>query len=162
MQLIEKEVIIPKGGTKPLAPYSPGICWDQLIFVSGQIGLDPSTGKLVAGGVAAETRQALLNLTAVLEAADSSLMNVLKVTVFVKDIDDYAIVNQVYSEFFSEKPPARAVVQGALPAKASTASRKLMRSYSIRKLKALPPLPQPKQWNICRWGFTIKEGVFSW
>ena len=71
------------------------------------------------GGVEAETRQALTNLSAVLEAAGSSLMDALKITVYIKDINDYALVNRVYAEFFSEQPPARAIVQGALPAGAS-------------------------------------------
>jgi len=116
MHIPEKEVIIPEGGAKPLAPYSPGIRWDQLVFTSGQIGLDPGTGKLVAGGVEAESRQALINLSKILDAAGSSLANVLKVNVYLKDIDDYGAVNQVYAEFFTEKPPARAIVQGDLPA----------------------------------------------
>jgi 2-iminobutanoate/2-iminopropanoate deaminase len=116
MQIPEKEVIIPEGGAQPLAPYSLGIRWDQLVFASGQIGLDPNTGKLVAGGVEAETRQALMNLSAILEAANSSLAHVLKVTVYLKNIDDYSLVNQVYAEYFSEKSPARAIVQGDLPA----------------------------------------------
>lgn len=111
-----KEVIIPKGGTKPLAPYSPGIRFGNLVFTSGQIGLDPNTGKLVTGGIAVETKQALLNLEKILKSAGSSLENVLKITVFVSNIDDYGLVNQVYGEFFKEKPPARAVVQGKLPA----------------------------------------------
>ncbi len=119
MRTPKKEVIIPKGGAKPLAPYSPGIRWEQLIFTSGQIGLDPNTGKLVPEGVEAETRQALQNLSAVLKAADSSLDHVLKVTVYVKNIEDYSLVNQVYAEFFTDKPPARAIVQGALPAGAA-------------------------------------------
>ena len=119
MDLPEKEIIIPAGGVKPLAPYSPGIRWDQLVFTSGQIGLDPRSGKLVTGGVEVEARQALLNLSEILDAAGSSLLQVLKVTVYVNDMADYQVINQVYAEFFSEQPPARAIVQGALPAGAS-------------------------------------------
>ena len=119
MPIPDKIVVIPEGGVKPLAPYSPGIRWDRLVFTSGQIGLDPSNNKLVLGGVESETRQALLNLSSILEAAGSSLMHVLKITVYIKDINDYALVNNVYGEFFTEKPPARAVIQGALPAGAS-------------------------------------------
>lgn len=118
MQTSDKEVIIPKGGVKPLAPYSPGIRWENLVFTSGQIGLDPENGKLVSGGVADETRQTLKNLNAVLEAANSSLNNVLKITVYLKDIEDYAVVNKVYADFFNERPPSRSVVEGALPAHA--------------------------------------------
>ena len=111
-----KEVIIPQGGAKPLAPYSPGIRWGQLVFTSGQIGLDPKTSKLVLGGVEAETHQALINLSSILEAAGSSLAHVLKVTVYLKDINDYGSVSQIYGEFFAEIPPALAVIQGDLPA----------------------------------------------
>lgn len=119
MQPPKKEVIIPKDGAKPLAPYSPGIRFGELVFTSGQIGLDPQTGKLVSGGVEAEARQALANLSKILEAAGSSLTHLLKVTVYLKSIDDYGLVNQVYGEFFDEDPPARAIVQGDLPAGAS-------------------------------------------
>jgi len=116
MQTLKKEVIIPKGSAKPLAPYSPGIRFGDLVFTSGQIGLDPATGKLVPGGVEAETRQALTNLSKILAAGDSSLDQVVKVTVYVQNIADYGLVNQVYSEFFSADPPARAIIQGDLPA----------------------------------------------
>jgi len=111
-----KEVIIPEGGAKPLAPYSPGIRSGNLVFTSGQIGLDPKTGKLAPGGVEAETRQALTNLGTILKAAGSSFENVLKVTVYVKEIADYGHVNEIYGQFFTEDPPARAIIQGDLPA----------------------------------------------
>jgi 2-iminobutanoate/2-iminopropanoate deaminase len=119
MKNLIKEVIIPKGGAKPLAPYSPGIRVSDLVFTSGQIGLDPQTGKLVPGGVIPETWQALNNMRQILESAGSSLSQVVKVTVYLKDIKDYGSVNQVYAEFFNEKPPARAIIQGDLPAGAS-------------------------------------------
>lgn len=112
----KKEVIIPAGGAKPVAPYSPAIRMNHLVFTSGQIGLDPATGKLVAGGVESQTRQTLQNLQGVLEAAGSDLKNVLKTTVFLNDIKDYAAVNAIYAEFFAEDPPARSAVQvAALP-----------------------------------------------
>jgi len=114
-----KEVIIPKGGAKPLAPYSPGIRFGELVFTSGQIGLDPETGKLDPRRIETETRQALDNLTSILSAAGSSLDQVLKVTVYVKHIADYGKVNEVYGEYFTIDPPARAVIQGDLPAGAS-------------------------------------------
>jgi 2-iminobutanoate/2-iminopropanoate deaminase len=116
MQTPNKEVIIPEGGAKPLAPYSPGIRLGDLVFTSGQIGLDPHTGKLVSGGVKAETRQALTNLSAILEAANASLEHVVKVTVYIRSIDDYGLVNEVYAEFFQTDPPARSIIQGKLPA----------------------------------------------
>ena len=117
MQLPKKEIVIPAGGAKPLAPYSPGIRLGNLVFTSGQVGLHPDTQKIVAGGVQAEARQALENVSKVLEAAGTSLDNAVKVTVFMVDMNDYARINEVYGEFFKEDPPARSAVQvGALPA----------------------------------------------
>ena len=115
---MKKEIVIPKGGAKPLAPYSPAIKTGQFVFTSGQIGIDPETGKLIPGGVKAETIQALFNLESVLKAAGASLENVVKVTVYIKEIQDYSLVNEVYGEFFKEDPPARSIVQGKLPASA--------------------------------------------
>jgi 2-iminobutanoate/2-iminopropanoate deaminase len=119
MDEYKREVIIPKGSAKPLAPYSPGIKLENLVFTSGQIGLDPHTGKLVPGGVVAEARQALTHLQLILEAAGSSLSQVLKVTVYLKNMEDYGDVNQVYADFFNEDPPARTAIQAVLPAGAS-------------------------------------------
>ena len=117
MQLPKKEVVIPAGGAKPLAPYSPGIRLGNLVFTSGQVGLDPDTQKIVAGGVQAEARQALENVSKVLEAAGTSLDHAVKVTVFMVDMNDYGRINEVYGEFFKDDPPARSAVQvGALPA----------------------------------------------
>ena len=113
----EKKVIIPAGGAKPLAPYSPGIQYGQLLFTAGQIGLDPASGTLVEGGVGPETRQALENLGAVLKAGGSSFAGLLKVTVFLADMNDYAAVNEIYAEYVGEQPPARSAIQvAALPA----------------------------------------------
>jgi len=109
----KKDVIIPAGGAKPVAPYSPGIRYGELVFTSGQIGLDPATGKFVEGGVAAQALQVLKNLTAVLEAAGSDLDHVLKVTVFLNDMNDYGAVNEIYATFFTGDPPARSAVQVA-------------------------------------------------
>lgn len=111
MQTPIKEVILPKGGAKPVAPYSPGIRAGQLVFTAGQIALDPETGKLVEGGIDAETRQALSNLKAILEAANSDLDHAVKITVYLTDMDDFDTVNEVYSSFFKEDPPARSAVQ---------------------------------------------------
>jgi 2-iminobutanoate/2-iminopropanoate deaminase len=119
MSNLKKEVIIPVGGAKPLAPYSPGIRLGDLVFTSGQIGLDPTTGSLVPGGVEVEARQALVNLQTILNAAGSSMEQVLKVTVYLKNIGDYGKVNKVYADFFQQDPPARAIVQGDLPAGAT-------------------------------------------
>jgi 2-iminobutanoate/2-iminopropanoate deaminase len=84
-----------------------------LIFVSGQIPLDPATGQVVGDDAGAQTERVLKNLAAVLEAAGSSLGQVVKTTVFLRDLNDFAKVNEVYARFFSEQPPARATVQVA-------------------------------------------------
>lgn len=106
----KKEVIIPSGGAKPLAPYSPGIRSGRLVFTSGQVGLDPNTGKLVEGGVAAQARQVMLNVKAVLEAAGCGMEDVIKCTVFMRDMADYGAINEVYGEFFKKDPPARSAI----------------------------------------------------
>ncbi len=116
MNAPKKEVIIPEGGAKPLAPYSPGMRVGPFVYTAGQVGLDSSTGKIVAGGVQAETHQALKNLKAVLEAGGSDLDHVVKTTVFLNDINDYGPVNEVYGEYFTKDPPARSALQvGKLP-----------------------------------------------
>lgn len=96
-----------------LGPYSQAIEANGTIFASGQIALDPSSGDMIQGGVEDQTRQVLSNLTAVLEAAGSSMKQVVKCTVFLQDMNDYAAVNAVYGEFFSAPYPARAAVQVA-------------------------------------------------
>ena len=116
MHAPKKEVIIPEGGAKPLAPYSPGIRVRPFVYTAGQIGLDPATNKLVEGNVQTETRQALTNLKAVLEAGGSDLEHVVKTTVFLSNIDDFGAMNDVYAEFFKADPPARSAIQaGKLP-----------------------------------------------
>ena len=96
-----------------IGPYSQAVKAGGMIFCSGQIPTDPTTGEFVSGGVAEQTRQVLVNLSAVLSAAGSSLDQVVKTTVFLADMADFAVVNEVYSEFFSENKPARATVQAA-------------------------------------------------
>jgi 2-iminobutanoate/2-iminopropanoate deaminase len=101
---------------KAIGPYSIGIQFDKLVFTSGQIGLDPHSGVMVPGGIIEETRQSLKNLQAVLEAGGSSLGSVLKVTVFLRDMNEFGKMNEVYSEFFQGIAPARSAVQvAALP-----------------------------------------------
>lgn len=99
-----------------IGPYSQAIVNGDLVFCSGQIALDPAGGTLIEGDVRAQTRQALENLSAVLGAAGASTASVVKTTVFLVSMDDYAAVNEVYGEFFSGEPPARsAVAVAALP-----------------------------------------------
>jgi len=111
-----REVIATEKAPAAVGPYSQAIRAGDLVFTAGQLGLDPATGKLVEGGVEAQARQALTNLRAVLEAAGSSLKRVVKVTVFLQDINDFKAVNGVYAQFFTQEPPARSAVQvAALP-----------------------------------------------
>ena len=101
---------------KPIGPYSLGIKAGPFVFCSGQTGADPSTGNTVEGGVEAETRQTLINLGSILEAAGSDLDHVVKTTVFMRDINDFSKMNAVYAEFFKTDPPARSTFQvAALP-----------------------------------------------
>lgn len=109
------EPIYPSGAPRPLGPYSPAVRSGNLLFLSGQLGVDPESGELLAG-VDLQTRQALRNASSILEAAGSSLKKVVKTTLFLVDLADFPIVNQVYGEFFPEAPPARTtVVVKALP-----------------------------------------------
>jgi len=105
-----REVIASGHAPKPIGPYSVAIRSGGLVFASGQVGLDPATGDLVPGGIEAETKQVLTNLSHVLEAGGSSMARVLKTTVFLQDISEFALMNAVYAEFFPNDPPARSTV----------------------------------------------------
>lgn len=97
----------------PVGPYSQAARAGGFVFCAGHGGFDPATNRIVEGGVGAQTRQALRNLGAVLEAAGSSLAHVVKVTVFLHDWKYFKEMNEAYAEFFGERPPARSTVQGA-------------------------------------------------
>lgn len=113
---MSKQAIFSQHGIKPMGPYSPAIRMDDLVFVSGQIGIDPATGKLVAGGVAAEAKQLLQNLKVLVEAGGSSMERVVKTTIFLTNMADYATVNEIYAQAFVSEPPARSTIQvAALP-----------------------------------------------
>ncbi len=112
----DKTIIKTDLAPAAIGPYSVGVAGGPFVFTAGQLGIDPKTGSLVEGGVEAETRQALQNLSAILEAANSCMENVVKTTVFLRDINDFAKMNAIYGEFFTENPPARSAVQvAALP-----------------------------------------------
>ena len=112
----EKKVVISDKAPEPIGPYSAGTSTGNLIFTAGQLGIDRQTGEIVAGGIEAETRQALMNLQYILEAAGSSMQQVLKTTVFLRDMNEFGRMNAVYGEFFTVKPPARSTIQvAALP-----------------------------------------------
>jgi 2-iminobutanoate/2-iminopropanoate deaminase len=108
-----REIIHTKRAPSPIGPYSQAVRANGFIFVSGQIPIDPASGEIVSGDIAAQTHQVLLNLKAVLESAGSSLAKVVKTTVFVADLGDFALLNQVYGEYFGDSRPARATVQAA-------------------------------------------------
>ena len=104
------------GAPSAMGPYSQGIAIDGLVFCSGQLGLDPATGELVAGGVEAEAERALKNLAAVLDAAGLAMADVVKTTIFLADMSDFAAVNAVYQRHLPDPPPARSTIQvAALP-----------------------------------------------
>ena len=112
----QKEIITTAAAPKAIGPYSVGVRAGNLVFTAGQLGIDPATGDLVPGGVEAETRQAFLNLQAILTAAGVSLEQVVKTTVFLRDMADFAKMNAVYAQFFTQNFPARSTVQvAALP-----------------------------------------------
>jgi 2-iminobutanoate/2-iminopropanoate deaminase len=99
-----------------VGPYSQAVLVGDFVYTAGQIPLDPATGRLAEGDIGAQTRQVLLNLKAILEAAGSSTSDVVKTTVFLVAMDEFKAMNAVYAEFFSAAPPARSTVQvGALP-----------------------------------------------
>ncbi|MBC8497040.1 MAG: RidA family protein [Chloroflexi bacterium] len=108
-----KAIITTKNAPKAIGPYSAGVRTGNLIYTAGQLGIDPLTGEFVSDEVVKQTRQALKNLKAILEAGDSALENVVKTTVFLRDMNDFAAMNAVYAEFFTENFPARSAVQVA-------------------------------------------------
>jgi 2-iminobutanoate/2-iminopropanoate deaminase len=96
-----------------IGPYSQAVSANGFVFTSGQIPIDPATGQFVSGGIAEQTQQVLKNLSAVLEAAGSSLQRVVKTNVFLADMQDFTAMNEVYVTFFETEPPARSTVQAA-------------------------------------------------
>ena len=96
-----------------IGPYSQAVKTDNMVYVSGQLAFDPATGNLITDDIKTETRQAMTNLKTILEAAGSSLEKVVKTTLFIKNMDDFPLVNEVYGEFFTDNFPARACVEVA-------------------------------------------------
>jgi 2-iminobutanoate/2-iminopropanoate deaminase len=116
MSSIKKEVIIAETAPKAIGPYSVAIRIGEFIFVSGTLGMDPETGELVAGGIEAQTRKSLENLSNILISAGSAMDHVVKTTVFLQDMSEFPLMNSVYAEFFKMDPPARSTVEvAALP-----------------------------------------------
>lgn len=108
-----KEVVRSDRAPLPIGPYSQAIRANGLLFLAGQLALDPATGQFLPGDIKAQTKRVLQNLAAVLEAAGSSMDRVVKTTIFLKDMNDFGAMNEEYASFFRELPPARTTVQAA-------------------------------------------------
>lgn len=108
-----KQIVKTDKAPQAIGPYSQAVRAGGFVFASGQIPLDPQTGEFVAGGIAEQTEQVLRNLSAVLEAAGTGLDRVVKTTVFLADMNDFAAMNEVYGRYFSGDAPARATVEAA-------------------------------------------------
>lgn len=108
-----KEIVSTENAPSAIGPYSQAVKAGDMVFVSGQIPIDPKTGEFVSNEIGEQTEQVLKNLSAVLEAAGSDLNNVVKTTVFLADMNDFTAMNNVYAKHFSDNKPARATVQAA-------------------------------------------------
>ena len=110
---MQKHAVSSPDAPAAIGPYSPALRAGQLLFVSGQVPIDPATGQMIEGDVAAQTRRVLDNVGALLVAADRSFADVVRTTIFLADMNDFASVNAIYAQYFSEPYPARATVQVA-------------------------------------------------
>lgn len=108
-----KKTVATDNAPKAIGPYSQAVVYNGLAYLSGQIPLDPATGQLVEGDIAVQTTRVLENLKAVLEACGSGLASVVKTTVYMKDMGEFARMNEVYGKYFSENPPARSTIEAA-------------------------------------------------
>ena len=108
-----RDVVLTDRGPKPIGPYSQAIRANGFLYVSGQVGLDPKTGEMAGGEIRQQTERTLENVKGILEAAGSNLHQVVKTTVFLKDMNDFAAMNEVYAKYFTSVPPARSTVQVA-------------------------------------------------
>lgn len=109
--MLEREIIATDKAPAAIGPYSQAVRAGRTLYLAGQIGLDPSTGQLVSGGIENETHQVMANIQAVLEAAGYTLTDVVQVQAYLADLDEYGAFNAVYAGYFGDRPPARAVVQ---------------------------------------------------
>jgi 2-iminobutanoate/2-iminopropanoate deaminase len=108
-----KDIVLTDKGPKPIGPYSQAVKSDGFLFASGQVALDPRTNEFIGGDIRQQTERAMENIKAVVEAAGSNLHHVVKTTVFLKDMNDFAAMNEAYGKYFSAAPPARSTVQVA-------------------------------------------------
>ena len=113
---MKKSIISTDKAPAAIGPYSQAVCVNGIVATSGQLPIDPATGKLVEGGIQEQARQSLNNIKAILNAAGTNMGAVVKTTVFLQDMNDFAAMNEVYAQFFQEPYPARSAVQvGRLP-----------------------------------------------
>ena len=108
-----RDIVLTDKSPKPIGPYSQAIRANGFLYVSGQVALDPKTGELVGADVGQQTQRTLENIKGILEAAGSNLHHVVKTTVFLKDMNDFAAMNEAYAKYFPSAPPARSTVQVA-------------------------------------------------
>ena len=108
-----KEIVLTDRGPKPIGPYSQGVRANGFLFISGQVSFDPATSKMTGTDAAQQTQRVMENIKAILEAAASNFHHVVKTTVFLKDMNDFAAMNEVYGRYFTAAPPARSTVQVA-------------------------------------------------
>jgi 2-iminobutanoate/2-iminopropanoate deaminase len=110
---MSKKIILTTDAPAPIGPYSQAVMSGNMLFVSGQIPIDPATGAIVTGDIQAETRQVMLNIGAILKAAGLDYQNVIKTSIFLKDMGNFGAVNEVYGQFFTDQYPARETVEVA-------------------------------------------------
>ena len=110
---MSREIISTDQAPAAIGPYSQAVKTNGLVFVSGQLPINPATGELVSGDIRAETRQTMTNVGAILSAAGSAFDRIIKTTLFISDMEQFAVINEVYAEFFAGNPPARACVEVA-------------------------------------------------
>jgi 2-iminobutanoate/2-iminopropanoate deaminase len=108
-----KDIVLTDKGPKPIGPYSQAVKSNGFLFASGQVALDPRTNEFLGGDIRQQTERAMENIKAVVEAAGSNLHHVVKTTVFLKDMNDFAAMNEAYGKYFTAAPPARSTVQVA-------------------------------------------------
>jgi 2-iminobutanoate/2-iminopropanoate deaminase len=108
-----KDIVLTDKGPKPIGPYSQAVKSNGFLFASGQVALDPRTNEFIGGDIRQQTERAMENIKAVIEAAGSNLHHVVKTTVFLKDMNDFAAMNEAYGKYFPAAPPARSTVQVA-------------------------------------------------
>jgi 2-iminobutanoate/2-iminopropanoate deaminase len=110
-----KQIIRTQNAPQPVGPYSQGTTVDGFLFVSGQGAIDPKTGQLIGPDIETQTRQTLTNVQNIVEASGLSMLDVVKVSIFLKDIGDFKKMNEVYKTFFTQNPPSRTTVEANLP-----------------------------------------------